>query len=296
MVWQIYLVHTLILAIYLAFRYKCYFTIGEKLYVGCLMDTNPGIAVQRMQPVSPGIITPSQDSFTFCDYNSYEDELPLKTVRVDEMPCHVLTSKIPGLLYWEPAEKFTFNCSLPRNVVKLESVVRDDPPCLFFIALVPPTVVHDGKVIGHYDKAKFPADFNGSLVGAGQAWLDDCWENAYTRNFYDYQYSSYNVNVFYDGKIIEAPSFSFLCAHEIPKLSHYTLPELKWEIVADGPLPTNALPAGIFPNGEILYVGKNRISYIMMKFQVTLCIQRKAFMFVGIVWSTAVMKATVFWW
>ena len=228
------------------------------------MDTNPCIiAVQRMQLSIPGIITPSQDSFTFCDYDSYEVELPVKTVRVDEMPYHILTSKAPDLLYWEPAEKFTFNCSLrmPHNIVKLESVVRDDRPYgLRFIALVPPAVVHDGKVIGHYDKAKFPADFNGSesFVGAGQAWLDDSWKNIFAQNIHDYTYSSYNVNVFYDGKIIEAPSFSFLCTHEMPKLSHYTLPELKWETVTDGPLPTNALPAGIFPNGEILYVGKKQ--------------------------------------
>ena len=202
-----------------------------------------------MQLSIPGIITPSQDSFTFCDYNEYT--LPVKTVRVDEMPCHILTSKVPDLLYWEPAEKFISNCSMPRNIVMFDPVVRDDGPCFLFIALVPPTVVHDGKVIGHYDKAKFPADFNGSFVGAGQA-----WGNA--RTLYDYRYSSYNVNVFYDGKILEAQSFSILCTHEIPKLCHYTLPELKWEIVTDGPLPTNALPAGIFPNGEILYVGKKQ--------------------------------------
>ena len=228
--------------------------------MGCLTDTTPGVAAHRMQLFVPGIITPSRDSFTFCDYNFYEDELPVKTVRVDETPCNVLTSKAPDMVYWEPAEKFTSNHSLPGNIVMLDPVVRDRWSCLLFIAQVPPTVVHDGKIIGHYDKAKFPADFNGPIVGAGQAWLDSSsWENVFAETFHDFRFDSYNVNVFYDGKIFEAPTFSFLCTYEMPKLSHHTLPELKWEIVTSGPLPTNALPAGIFPNnGETLYVGKRQ--------------------------------------
>ena len=240
---------------YLAYCYTCYSTIGEKLYIGCLKDSIPGVAVQGRQLSIPGIITPSTDSFTYCDYNSIEDKLSVKIVGVDDVSCHVLTSKAPDLLYWERAEKFS---SLPRNIVMLDPVVRDERQCLLFIAQVPSTVIHDGKVIGHYDKAKFPVDFNGPMVGAGQAWLDNCWENAFAVNFHDFQFSSYNVNVFCNGKILEAPSFSFLCAHEMPQLSHYTLPELKWENVTDGPLPTNALSAGIFPNGEILYVGKGQ--------------------------------------
>ena len=210
-----------------------------------------------MQLFIPGIITPSKDSFTFYDYNSHKDKLLVRTVRVDKAPCHVLTSKIPDLLYWEPAEKFTSNHTLPHNIVMLDPVVRDDRPCLLFIARVPPTVINDGKIIGLYDKAKFPVDFNGPIVGAGQAWLDrGCLENVLIKKFYEFQFSSYNVNVFYDGRIIKAPRFSFLCTYKIPKLSHYKLPELKWETTSDGLIPINALPAGIYPNGEVLYVGK----------------------------------------
>ena len=159
------------------------FIIGEKLYIGYLTDTAPNVAIHRQQLYIPGIITPSNDSFTFCDYNSYESKLPVKTVRVDKAPCHVLTSKAPDLLYWEPAEEFIINCSLPRNIVMLDTVARYNCHCLLFIVQVPPTVVHDGKIIGHYDKAMFPADFDGPIVGAGQAWLDYCLEN---ENFYDF--------------------------------------------------------------------------------------------------------------
>ena len=240
---------------HLAFCYKCYLIAGEKLYIGQLTEKTPGATIRRMQLFIPGIITPSKDSFTFCDYNAPKDKLLAKTVRVDKAPCHVLTSKVPDLLYWEPAEKFTSNHVLPRNIVMLDPVVRDDQQCLLFIAQVPPTVVDDGKVIGLYDKAKFPADFNGPIVGAGQAWLDkECLENVSAKNFYEFQFSSYTVNVFYDGKIIEAPNFSFLCTY-MPKLSHHKS-EFKWEMTSGGLLPINALPAGIYPNGEVLYVAK----------------------------------------
>ena len=61
-------------------------------------------------------------------------------------------------------------------MVMLDTVVRDYfvRSSLCFITQVLPTVVHDGKVImiSHYDKAKFPADFDGPIVGAGQAHLD----------------------------------------------------------------------------------------------------------------------------
>ena len=233
--------------------------LGEKLYIGYLTPSTHNVARHRMHLFIPGIIIPSKDSFTFCDYNSHESELPLETVRVDEAPCSVLTSKVADVLYWEPAEKFTSNRSLPRNVLMMDRVVRDYMPCLLFIAQVPPTSVYDSKIIGHYNKTKFPADFNGPIVGIGQAWIDEnCWENEVAEEFYDFQFKSFNVNVFYDGKIFEASNFSFLCVHKMPKLSHYTLPEVNWEAVSDGPLPSNALPAGVYTNGEILYVGKRQ--------------------------------------
>ena len=59
-----------------------------------------------------------------------------------------------------------------------------------------------------------------------------------------------------DGTIFEASRFSVLCCYSVPKLCHYTFPELKWEMVSDGDLPSNAFPAGVAPNGEILYVGR----------------------------------------
>ena len=67
---------------------SCLFFLGEKLYIGYLTPS-ARVAHHRMHLFIPGIITPSKDSFTFCDYNSHESELPLETVRVDEAPCSV---------------------------------------------------------------------------------------------------------------------------------------------------------------------------------------------------------------
>ena len=227
------------------------FITGENLYIGYLIDNTPGVSIQRKQLSIPGVITPSRDSFTFCDYNNSSEHKSVKTVR---MPFHALTSKVPDLVYWEPAQKFISNRSLPHNIVTMDRELIPHKLCVLFIAQVPPTIVHDGKVIGHYDKAKFPADFDGPIVGAGQAWFHYSWQND------KFQFKSFNVNVFYDGKLIEAPieCVSVLCAYKMPTLSHYTLPEVKWEIISDGSLPTDALPAGIFPDGEILYVGENQ--------------------------------------
>lgn len=137
---------------------------------------------------------------------------------------------------------------------------------LLFIARVPQTVVHDGKIIGYYDKAKFPADFAGPIVGVGQAWLDDSYGNIYDfpddsyGNFNDFQFKSFHVNVFYDGKIFESCNFSFLCMYEMPKLSHITFPEVKWETISDNSPPPNVFSAGVYPDGEKLYVGKIQCS------------------------------------
>ena len=39
-------------------------------------------------------------------------------------------------------------------------------------------------------------------------------------------------------------------------MCHYVLPEVKWERVSNNPLPSNAFPVGVAPNGEVLYVGR----------------------------------------
>jgi len=121
--------------------YILIFCLGEKLYIGHLTPNyTPNIPQKYL--FIPGIITPSQNSFTFCDYNSHKKKLSVETVRLDEAPCYVLTSKIPDILYWEPSERFAFNHSLPHNVLMMDTVIRTHTPCLLFIARVPPTVVH----------------------------------------------------------------------------------------------------------------------------------------------------------
>lgn len=239
---------------------------GEKLYIGYVMNgvSFSATVLQSVGPYTflPGIISPSRDSITFIDYNSDAKELPVEGVSIEgDFPCHILTSKTSDILYWEPSEKFADSCSLPNNILMVNNGVNVDTQCVLFIAQVPPTVVQDGRVIGTYDKAKFPVDFNGPIVGFGQAWMDDdFWEN-HSADLCNRVVKAFHVNVLYDGKIFETSNFSFLCVYEIPELTHCRLSETNWEAVSDGPLPPNALPAGVYPDGQILYIGSKQHNF-----------------------------------
>ena len=61
---------------------------------------------------------------------------------------------------------------LPGNVVlySLGTVPKD---CGFFVARVEASVIKESNVVGYYDKSKFPADFDGPLVGVGRGWYDE---------------------------------------------------------------------------------------------------------------------------
>ncbi|XP_065893534.1 uncharacterized protein [Dysidea avara] len=61
-------------------------------------------------------------------------------------------------------------------------------------------------------------------------------------------------------KIFEVKKFQFLCSCKLPKLSHITYPSINWVTVSGGRLPTNAIAAGVAPNGELLYVGRREYS------------------------------------
>ena len=116
--------------------------------------------------------------------------------------------------------------------------------------------------MGYYDKSKFPADFDGPLVGVGQAWYD---EDA-SINVHSHQklIRSFKVHISYDGKIFEVTKFQFLCSSKLPKLSHITYPTIDWVTVSDGHLPTNAIAAGVAPNGEVLYIGRTEHDYVII--------------------------------
>ena len=62
----------------------------------------------------------------------------------------------------------------------------------------------------------------------------------------------------HNGSIFKVTKFSALCCYAVPKFCHYIFPELKWESVSDDLLPSNAFPAGVAPNGEVLYVGRKQ--------------------------------------
>ena len=134
-------------------------------------------------------------------------------------------------------------------------------PHVTFIAKVdnPATATTSDKseVVGPY---KYFTQIKGPLIGSGEAQVfvdrDDIWPIASPRDSY---LNALRVTIPYNGKIFKiGTQFSVLCCYSIPKLHHYTLPELKWETISNGPLPSNAFPAGVAPNGEVLYVGRKQ--------------------------------------
>ena len=226
--------------------------LGEIIYVG---QNAPPILLNTNPLLSYGVITPSQGVITYCDYNSSERELILNTCE----EYLTLMGRDPTILfYWPSSEGFVDKDTnhFPENAVVTDAKGRKDKPFLPFPARVEAPVIKDSKVVGYDDKSKFPADFDGPLVGVGQAWYD---EDGHVQG-HQTAVKHFKVYVPHDGKIFEVKKFQFLCSCKLPKLSHITYPTINWVTVSDGYLPTNAIAAGVAPNGEVLYVGRREYS------------------------------------
>ena len=217
--------------------------LGETLYIG---KYEPHHSFNPEYPF--GIITPSQEMIVYCDYSNTSDkELTLKLC----MRYEALTGADSVVFYWKPCDEYSQKAPkyFPEDIVFSNKTRKS---LLYFVARVDPHIVKESKVVGNYDKSKFPADFDGPLVGVGHAWyVEGTHEQGHRTPI-----TSFNVYVPYDGKIYEMSKFSFLCSHLLPRLSHFTYPKDEWVKIFSHSLPPNAFPAGIAPDGEVLYVGK----------------------------------------
>ena len=217
--------------------------LGETLYIG---QYEP----RRYVDEYPfGVVTPSQEMIAYCDYSNTSDkELTLKIcVRYE-----ALTGTSCVVFYWKPCNDFSEKIPnyFPEDIVCSN---RTRKPLFYFVARVDGVnIVKESKVVGSYAKSKFPGDFDGPLVGFGQAWYDKSTPVQGHRT----PINSFKVHVPYDGKIYEVSKFSFLCSYQMPSLSHFTYPSDKWVKFYGLSLPPNAFPAGIAPDGEVLYVGR----------------------------------------
>ena len=225
--------------------------LGENVYIGQYAATFQERHWNEMPLLVYGVITPSQQVITYCHYSSSEKEvLTLNTSKEYQ----TLTGKDSTIFYWMPSEGYTEKDTnyFPEGAVVTDPIGRTDKQFLLFVARVEASVIKECKVVGYYDKSKFPADLDGPLVGVGQAWYDESGHGHVRQT----PIKRFIVHVPYGGKIFEAHTFQFLCSSKLPKLSHITYPPINWVTISDGHLPPNAIAAGVAPNGEVLYVGR----------------------------------------
>ena len=224
-----------------------YISIGEVLYIG-RATTNAGLEESQCNTklTTPGIIIPSQNVITYINYTSRSDMGKPELVTSDNY--EFLTTRVPDILHWESITVLTSQQFL-HNAVTTINQKSDMNHYAFFIAKVDYLNRQEYKVIGHCD-AKLRFDFRCPLLGLGTA---ETW-------FLRYESASYldtlRALVMYNGIIFEVSEFSVLCCYSVPKLCHYTFPELKWEMVSDGDFPSNAFAAGVAPSGETLCIGR----------------------------------------
>jgi len=155
---------------YTACRLFYVFFSGENVYIGLIV---PIINLDNVNPlILYGVITPSQQLITYCDYNSNEKELTLNTSE----RYHTLIGTDPRIIcYWTSSEGYTEKDTnyFPEGAVISDDKGRKDKPYLLFPARVEASVIKESKVVGYYEKSKFPADLDGLHFGFGQAWYDE---------------------------------------------------------------------------------------------------------------------------
>ena len=219
--------------------------IGEKLYVGF------PILYPFTKIVYPGIIVPSQGIIAY--FKSFDD--PLVELGVCK-EYEVLTCKVPDLLYWESSDNLDRK-KIVRNAVSVPMACIA-PSQTYFIAQVNSPITEEWTIVSQYNGTKFSTEFSGPVVGTGVAQTTITGTRKFSSHIHphDPYLDALKVYAPYNGKIFEVGKFSLLCCHEVPKLSNFVFPEVKWIQVWDGRLPSNAFAAGTCPNGEILYIGK----------------------------------------
>ena len=193
----------------------------------------------------PGIIIPTQSVIAYVNYTPDVKKPEVVTSKNYKF----LISRVPDILHWESIKSLTCQQFLCEAVTITEPKSEINPSA-FFVAKVDNPISQEDEVVGHYTGISKKLNFNCPVYGLGTT------ETWFSRSESDSYLETLKALVLYDSKIYQVTKYSVLCCYSIPKLCHYTLPELKWGVVSDGNLPSNLLPAGIAPNGETLYVGR----------------------------------------
>ena len=238
----------------------CVIFSGEENYIG----TTNYVAPEPLRPQNlMGLIIPSQQLLAYLEYNS-KNRPELKTTNNYKV---LVAGDDFTLFYWLPSTiftekgktKYSINYRERHKNCLPEGVVVDDPlrkEYYIFPARTTASVIKESKVVGYYDKSKFPADLDGPLVGVGQAWHRGYNESKKPCNA---RLSHINVHIPCDGKIYEVDHFEFLCFFDqSAEISHYLYPAYNWRYYASDYFPPYALVGGQGPNREKIYVGRTR--------------------------------------
>ena len=139
----------------------------------------------------------------------------------------VLTCSEPEVLYWKE------NCTgeAPKHAVRSRQGVCIGRTC---------TPLEAGARPHSSDSLQPSPGFQGPLVGTILQGYHLCPK----------------LRVAYNGNMFVFPTFSTLCAYQVPPLSHSEASAISWEKTSGKNLPPNAFQASSTPSGEAIYIGR----------------------------------------
>ena len=235
----------------LSYYMRMYLDVDEVVYIGrpkvCAINASQEEYQCNLNLITlfiPGIIIPSQSVIAYINYSSAVDTAELVTSKDYE----ILISRVPDILYWKSVKSLTQQEFLHNAVTIMDLQSKIKAPLFVTKSDVP--ISPEDEVVGNYSSTTdhFTRPFFG--LGMTKTWL--------LRNGSCSYLDTLRAFIPCSGKIFKATKFSVLCCYSIPKLCHYTFPELKWTTVSDDHLLLSAFPAGVAPNGEVLYIGRTQ--------------------------------------
>ena len=188
----------------------------------------------------PAFVTSSKKASAVTCFTLPQLSNPLEIKLSSDKKYEVLTCKIPDLLYWEPFENISVDCF--RSTVIFSYVCdREASRALFYGQAEAP------EKLG----IKKSKSYQGSDIGFGKITSDSHAKFDFTSEECPYHFYTMCGN-----DIVETSKFLVLCFHQVPKLSSFCCPTVKWVDVSNEQFPPNAFPVALATNGDKLYVVK----------------------------------------
>ena len=214
-----------------------FLNIGEKVFVARIAILNENKHVKFPPTHIPAFVSSSKKASAFtCFTLPQHNQLVIK--RFSDKKYEILTCAIPDLYYWELFDKISFNCFQSTVIFSLVSD-REGFYALFY-----------GKAEGQ-EKLDAKMSNSASMIGCGKITSDRHAKFNFANE--ECLCSFYTIH---GGGIVQTSKFSVLCFHQVPKLSNFDLPAVRWVDVSDEQFPPNAFPVALALDGDKLYVVK----------------------------------------